>query len=417
MTKKNKGVFFLAVATLLFSVAFVSSTCCMNNTYSGDDIADITSIEVDGLYALNNDVSVIAGDTASFSVYFTAAQYASDVRIEVELEGDDVDVDSKTSRFDIECGYKYQKRLTMKIPQELEDEVSSNFNVEVTIWNGDYKTTQEFTLLIQRPTYSADVMAITADQSVDAGDALPVDVVIKNNGYNKLDDVYVKLSIPGLGLEKTVYYGDIVARECYDEEGYCDEDDEDYSEKHFYLNIPYDAKSGSYELVAQVLNDDLDMEESVQVVVNNEFSESNVIVEASSKSFATNKDAEYFITIANPTDKLKVYKVVAESTTGLSTTVDTSVVAVPAGSSKTVKITANAESQGDYDFKVNIYSGDTLISTTALNANVSGSSFTTSSTALITIILAIIFLVLLVILIVLLGKKPEKQEEFGESYY
>jgi preprotein translocase subunit SecG len=33
------------------------------------------------------------------------------------------------------------------------------------------------------------------------------------------------------------------------------------------------------------------------------------------------------------------------------------------------------------------------------------------------IVLAIIFIVLLVVLIVLMGKKPQKSEEFGESYY
>ncbi len=41
----------------------------------------------------------------------------------------------------------------------------------------------------------------------------------------------------------------------------------------------------------------------------------------------------------------------------------------------------------------------------------------TSPIVVLTIILAIVFLVLLVVLIVLIGKKPEKVEEFGESYY
>ena len=51
-------------------------------------------------------------------------------------------------------------------------------------------------------------------------------------------------------------------------------------------------------------------------------------------------------------------------------------------------------------------------------ANVSESAVSIASPIVVlTIILAIIFIVLLVILIVLLGKKPEKQEEFGESYY
>jgi preprotein translocase subunit SecG len=55
-------------------------------------------------------------------------------------------------------------------------------------------------------------------------------------------------------------------------------------------------------------------------------------------------------------------------------------------------------------------------------------SFTFSSTedvkasmsdpvVVLTVILAIVFVVLLIVLIVLIGKKPEKSEDFGESYY
>jgi len=406
MRVKNLSVFFLAVATFLFSVAFVSAA----------PLANVYNVEIDGLPALNNDVSVVAGDTITIKVFFEALKDASDVRVKAELEGDKIDVSDKTTRFDVEDGFNYKKTLSIKIPNELKDEVSNAFNLELTIWNSDHKTVEELTFLIQRPAYSADVMAITTDQKVRAGDTLPVDVSVKNVGYNELEDLYVKLSIPKLGIEKTAYFGDVVARECYDEEGYCNEDDEDVIKGRFFLKIPYDAPAGVYELVADVENYDLDESESIQIIIENDFSESNVIATELSKNFATNVDAEYFLIIANPTDSLKVYRIVVGSTGGLSTSADAGVVAVPAGSSRTVKVIANADSQGTYNFDVNVFSGEKLVSTTKLKANVSGTSFT-SPVAVLTIILAIIFLVLLVILIVLLGKKPEKQEEFGESYY
>ncbi len=406
MKTKNLCVFFLAIASVLFSVALINAA----------SIATISDVEIDKVSALGNHASVIAGETLDIKVFFTAVENASDVRVEVELDGKKVDVSDKTARFDIEAGYNYKKALSLEVPKELKDEVSDEFTLTVKIWNSDFKTEEEYTVLIQRPTYSADIMAITADQKVKAGDTIPVDVAVKNVGYNELDDLYVTISIPELGIEKKAYFGDVVARECYDEEGYCDEDDEDVVEGRFYLNIPYDAPAGIYELVASVENYDLDESESVQVIIENEFSGSNVIVAEPTKSFATGENAEYYLILANPSDSLKVYRIVVDSTGDLSAKADSSVIAVPAGSSRTVKVTASSDSEGIYNFNVNVFSGESLISTTSLAANVSGSSYNTPIVVL-TIILAIIFLVLLVILIVLLGKKPEKQEEFGESYY
>jgi len=42
---------------------------------------------------------------------------------------------------------------------------------------------------------------------------------------------------------------------------------------------------------------------------------------------------------------------------------------------------------------------------------------TANPVVVLTVVLAIIFVVLLIVLLVLIGKKPEKSEEFGESYY
>ena len=121
--------------------------------------------------------------------------------------------------------------------------------------------------------------------------------------------------------------------------------------------------------------------------------------------------------IVNPTNKLKVYRVVSGSSDDLSTSVDDSVIAVTAGSSKTVKVTASSSVEGEYDFTVDVISGDEIVGTVNLALTVEGGSSVNSPIVILTVILAIIFLVLLVVLIVLIGKKPEKSEEFGESYY
>lgn len=409
MKTKNPMVFFLAIVSALFLVATISAAT--------SEIATIDSVKVNDLYdTLNEDISVIAGEMITIQIGFTALEDASDIRIKVELEGEKEDSEIRSDYFDVEEGMRYHKRLVLKVPYELKDEVNEDMALNIKIWNGDYKTEYpEITLKVQRPNYNVDVMAVSTYQTIDAGEMLPVDVVLKNTGYNYLDDVYATISIPALGLESTKYFGDLVAKECYDEDSYCDEDDEDTASKRFYLKIPYDAKAGLYALEVKVHNGDLTLSETKQVTVKNDLS-SDVIVANSKKTFAVGEEAEYALMLVNPTGKLKVYRIVTESSSYLTSETDSAVIAVPAGGSRTIKVLVKADSQGEYDFDVNIFSGEELIETVTLTAKVEGTSFA-NPVIVLTIVLAVIFIVLLIVLIVLLGKKPEKTEEFGESYY
>jgi len=105
----------------------------------------------------------------------------------------------------------------------------------------------------------------------------------------------------------------------------------------------------------------------------------------------------------------------------LTVSVSESVVAVPAGSSKTVTLMASSDKEGTYNFNVNVFSDEEVVGQTALTTKVegkaSGTSSATNPVIVLTVVLAIIFVVLLIVLLVLIGRKPEKSEEFGESYY
>lgn len=417
MKSKNLLVFFLTIVSVLLLVTTVSAT----------SIASVYSVEVDGTYALGDDISVVAGEIITVKVFFDAEEDASDVRVKIELEGEKVDVDARTSPFDIEEGKVYKKTLTLKVPYELKDEVSDDVTLSIKIWNGDFRTDEEIDLRVQRPSYSAEIMSVSTLQKVDAGDMLPVDIVLKNIGYNDLDDLYVTVKIPKLGVERTSYFGDLVAIECDDEfsdvENYgvdidrkCNEDDEDTVSGRFYLQIPYDVDFGIYTLEVEAKNSDTTNNVVKQITIENDFS-SNVIVTSTRKTFNVGEDAEYNLLLVNPTNKLKVYRIVPESSGNLKSDTNEAVVAVPSGSSRTISITANAKSAGEYNFNVNVFSGEELVDTVTLSANVtSGSSFE-DPVIVLAVIMIIVFVVLLIVLIVLLGKKPEKSEEFGESYY
>lgn len=395
---------------LLVSLSLAILAIFMVATVSATSLTSTTSIEIDGIDLLDHP-AVIAGDTVVMNIEFTADVNASDVKVKVVLEGNKVDVNAVSAPFDVEAGKTYKKALKVKVPYELKDDLSNDLDLTVKIWNGDYKTEIEDTLRVQRPSYNPVVKSVTVSQSVDAGETFPVDIVLKNMGYDQLDDVYVTVAISELDVYKTIYSGDLVPiKECNDD----DDCDKDTVTGKLYLEVPYGAEAGVYTLVVEVTNDDVTSTVTKQITINNDFAD-NVIVTSSSKTVSVGESAEYTLLLVNPTNSLKVYKLVSESNAQVSSDTE-SVVAVPAGSSKSVTVTAQANEAGKYDFNVNVFSGDKLDSTVALTLNAEAKN-ATNPVVVLTVVLAIIFLVLLVVLIVLLGKKPAKTEEFGESYY
>jgi len=254
------------------------------------------------------------------------------------------------------------------------------------------------------------VKSVTTPSAINAGETFPVEIVLKNMGYNDLDDVYVTAKIADLSVSQgPKWFGDIVTLEECNE---CD-DEEDTVFGKLNLRVPYEAAAGVYALEVSVTNDDTTTTEVKQIVIANDFT-NNVISTSAAKAVAEGEEAVYDLLIVNPTNNVKVYKIVADSE-DVTSTVSQTVVAVPAGSSKTVKVSASSAVEGNFAFNVNVFSGENLEETVAYNLQVEGKK--TNTVFVLTVVLAIVFLVLLVALIVLLGRRPEKSEEFGESYY
>ena len=404
MEKKFLVSFLLAVS-VLFLAATVSAV---------DNVTGNIYVEVDGINAASHP-AIVVGDSVIVRVEFTSEVNASDVTVEVELEGNKKDVRVETRTFDVEDGQKYTKSLKLDVPFDLKDTLSGDVTLNVEVSGSGFKTETNYPLRLQRASFDASIKAVSVPQTVSAGETFPVDVVLKNLGYNDLDDLVVTASIPALGLERTAFFGDLVALECDDGatavENYgvnvtkkCNEDDEDTVAGRVFLQLPWDVEAGIYALEVIVENDDMTSSKTVQVAVENAFSSGNFIVSGNQ------------LLIVNPTNQVVVYRLVPETTGAVSVSVSESVVAVPAGSSKTVLVDATSNVAGTQTYAVNIFSADGSL-LERVEFTTTGNGGAASPIVVLTVILAIIFVVLLVVLIVLIGKKPEKSEEFGESYY
>ncbi len=370
--------------------------------------AVLPEVEVDGVNA--EYASVVAGETVPIVIWFTAGYDDTQVTVKAEIEGDKIDVDTETAPFDVEAGKTYRKVLSLKVPYELQDDPSEDVTLNIEIDGRGYSFSESYTLRVQRPSYNVGFMSIGVSSLVEAGEIFPVEVVLKNTGYNDLDDLYVTVEISALDVQKTAYFGDLVAIE-----NETDDDEEDTVSGRLYLQVPYDAKTGVYTLETTVENGDLTLTKVNQISVKNDFY-NNIIVTDYRKSVAINGEAQYELLIVNPTNSLKVYRLVPESTNAVTSKVDEAVVAVPAGTSKTVNVAAKANSEGEHSFKVDMFSGEELVNSVTLTVN-ADKGVIVNPIVVLTIVLAIVFLVLLSVLIVLITKKPKKEEEYGESYY
>jgi len=392
MNTKQILVSFLAIATVLVFVA----------TASAAQITSDYTVKVNDQAVLPtsaNPVSVVENERITVQVSFTSLVDDTDVTVEARLNGDGENVVEETNVFDVEIGSRYTKTLVLRVPAGLKGQVSDSLELDVRISGKEHKSElTEVALKVQRESYSLQIKSVSVG-TMKAGALVPVDIVVKNVGYNDLDDLYVVVKVPALNLQRTAYFGDLVSIEDSN-----DDDDTDTVSGRLFIEIPYSAKAGVYALEVEASNGDATSSVAKEVSISNEFSGGNIVVSGDS------------LLIVNPTNEVLVYRLVPETTSDLSVSLSQSVVAVPAGSSRTVDVTATGSSTGTYNYKVNVFSlNGELLYVVSLTKNVdSGSS---SPIVALTVILAIIFVVLLVVLIVLMGKKPEKSEEFGESYY
>ena len=399
MDAKKVLVSFLAIASILLLAASASAADVTTN--ANIKVDDVTVATYNGSVILGDVASVIAGDTVTVRVEFTAVadfdlvtpeiqDSISNVRLRAEIEGNEGDVTAVTPYFDVEAGKTYVKTLTIKVPSvDNKDNVKEAMTLNLKLWNAGSETKVEsLNLNVQREAYTVDVVSVNVDSSLNAGEVFPVEVMLKNTGYNDLEDVYVTVKIDALGIAKTAYFGDIVSVNHVDKNN----DDVDTVSGKVYLTLPFDVKEGKYTLEVVVKNSDTTVTETEEVFIANSFPEE--VIKVANGLF-----------LINPSTELRMYKVVTPS--------DETIVSVQAGTSKTVDVKATS---AGYTVTVTRMNGE-VVGTFSFDASSSGQLIVNGSPVVVlTAILAVVFLILVVVLVVLMTKKPKKSEE-SESYY
>ncbi len=396
----------VSMVAILALVAFLAS--------SVSAFASIDRVTVNGIESFEDETAaVFAGETVPVRVIFTANQDARDVILEADLIGAG-GTSEETARFNVVAGSQYSKLLNVRIPFDVDQHegLTLEITIEGRVNDGSIVANRTtFDLEVQRESYLVELLSVDSVDQIKAGQTLALDVVLKNRGFEMAEDTYVRATIPELGVSNTAYFSDLTA------EDQSHPDKEDAVERRMYLNIPQNAAPGVYTIELEAYNSDSSSVRTKRIVVVGVGAESRVLSPSTSKSFAIDEEKVYSMTIVNSGDEIKVYDLVIKTSKGLSVEADDSLVVVPAGSSKTVKLTASASEEGDYTFDVTVSSDGELVKQESFAATVEGSAQKVNASVVLTVVLAVIFVVLVIVLIVLLTRKPQKSEEFGESYY
>jgi hypothetical protein len=376
----------------------------------------INDITVNGIqHAQSVDsVGVFAGEVIPVRITFVGNADEEDVRVVARILGES-GLSEVSERFDVISGKTYSKLLNIALPYDLDDNREETYTLQVTVEsNAREGSSVDIELEVQRSSYELEILAVEAESNVRAGETMAVDVVVKNRGRQEAEDTFVMVRVPELGISKRVFLGDLVAveKDVLPEEF-------DSEAGRVFVTIPSDAPAGVYDMEVEAFTDDSTTVVQRKVVIVGASEESNIVSSTMSKTFAAGETGSYTLTIVNAGDRIKVYDLVLESVSGLNVEFDESVVAVPAGTSKTVKMNVMSSNEGTYNFAVNVHSDGELVKKQSFVANVEGSSRAVggNSAVLLTVVLAIIFVVLLIVLIVLLTRRPEKSEDSSESYY
>jgi hypothetical protein len=404
---KNKAILvsFMTIFALVFTLSAVSAA-----------IADVSDVTVDGVSIGD----AIVGPSETVPVEFTvkALENLTDVKITVYIEEYDISESVKLST-DLDAGKSKEVKFSIKIPSslDLDDGKSEELGVTVRV-SAEDKTSYEtdpYTLTVKKDSKSLNLLSISAPEQAIAGEMIAVDVVIKNDGYDRLDDTYVTASIPELGISEKVYFGDIAAVQDSEYDNI-----RDTLNKKVYLTVPRNAPRGVYDLIVEAKNSKTSSKATGKISVNSALT--GVVPSASAKTIGIGEEATFEVVLINPNDRMVVYSITPSESEGLILDIAEPVVAVNAESSKTVKVKVKATEsakEGTQLVSVNV-NGENgeLIKQVSLTVNVENSKASGSNTVMIlTVVLAIIFVVLLVVLIVLLTKKPAETEEFGETSY
>ena len=375
------------------------------------------AMNVDVKGTSSSPISVRIGETIPIEVEFYPWTDYSDVTIRAELSyGHGKDVRVVSDVFDAIAGTTYRETLNMKIPSNVEVSPPGElYTLSIDIKDGRGVTieSQAFDLTVQKENDLVEIQKVIAQSTVEAGKPMLVNIVVKNVGTDKQDDVYVSVEIAALGVYNEEYAGDI--------ESVDDDEGKDTAIISVPIKIPSTALSGSYIMTVTASNGNVEVSKKVGLTVSGmakESETSDAIPTVTSQTVAQGKTALYEISVVNLGTSAKTYSVEITGTDGwASYSINPLTVSLQkdARSQLNVYLTAQDKAaSGTHTFTATVKASDGWEKQFVLTANTEAAR--TVDPVLISVIVLAIILVVLIVIFAKSRGKPEALEG-EETYY
>jgi len=406
----NKYLKLLTVAMLLFVTAFN-----VNAELFGDDPYGITAVHIDGVEFDATDINngeiyapVYLDSTLEVVVEWKGSENLSETveaKIEVEFDGEDQD----TQYFDVKANH-IGSTSVFEIEVSDDEDLVGLQNLKITMKDkeGNFDVEATIKLDIVKEDNLVEIYDVNFQNGLqlNAGEIFTASVGLSNEGYENEEDVYVKMSIPALGLATRTDRFDLYTQK--------NSDDEEYTKLHkqMFMQLPLNVPSGVYDVYFTVyFNDGDDVKESVYslIVGSGQAYDSQITMDSDYQVTSAGKAIVYKILFDNPNVDYDV------EVTGLNfgtyevrTEDDTAYVFV------SVDEDAN---DGEYNFTVAVKAGSNVLEefdvTTKVTEGNSDVSYSSVKQGL-EIGFAVLLVILVILGIILVAKRLGKGDEIEE---
>jgi len=370
------------------------------------------------------------GNTVEVRTVFVSNVDLKEVTVHTWITGYGDDIEAETSQFDVFSGNTYSKTLDLQLPTDLDARDTYTLYVQIEQQHSlsgidEAKIDTE----IQRASNLIEILnaEIYGDNlgKFAPGNTVFADVVVKNRGNYRAEDVYVKAFIADLGIERTVYIGDLDPND--------EDDDEDARMAILELQLPLNTKPGTYTLQIDAYNDEVSDKLVKTITVAGVTPQQppeqppqqgtvQVTAQVSSNDIEQGKGAVYTLLVSNFGSIAQNFVVDTVGTEGWATpTITPPAFTLKSGESRTVNVYVAAKEdtiEGQHTFSARVTYGSESKQVN-LNANIIKSTVASEidMKTLFMIIGAILAVVIIVLLIVLLTKGGKTEKAEVESYY
>ena len=356
----------------------------------------------------------------------TGTTTVNDIEVEAALKGSKYDVEAQTSLFDLDSGDSRWLSLNLNLPRNLDNNDKLYLlRIWITDKNSDeVKETYNLKVNAVRNGVGVKDVIFSPGQTIKAGYTLLSKVLVDNYGAKDEKDVKVTLSVPALGVSHSDYVSKV-------------ENDEKKISQELFLKIPLCAKAGQYDAKVTVDYDDADRTATktykLNVLANDRCTTSAaaagklvLTVGPETQNVVASKQAVYPIALTNAGSETKTYVLELTAGSWATSKLSDNLVVLAPGKTKVAYAYLTPSKDATAGQKVatlSVKSGNNVLKTVYLKANVVKESSKLSLRNGLEIALVVLVVVLVIVGLILGFSRLRKDEddevldEEGKTYY